>query len=107
MKKIKLSDAIERGGRLRGKNTGELFKDNKSCALGAAYEYVFDKLTPAMLEYSDEDKMYFKLRGYWPELKGRCGCTYEPSLENHIITMNDDYGFTRLQIAQHLRARGF
>lgn len=107
MEKIRLSDAIEKGSRLRGKSIGALFEDNRSCALGAAYEYVFDRLTRKMLKYSNEERMYSKICSYWPKLQEGSCCKKRINLGDHIVLMNDDMGFTRLQIAEHLRAKGF
>jgi hypothetical protein len=86
-----LSQAIRLGATFRGQCTGAYFKDDKSCALGAAYEATTGEVNPPDGTIS-------------PILGKRYNAS--SSLLHFISVWNDREGLTREQIADRLEAQG-
>ena len=96
--KLKLSDAIRIGAKIRPQCFGYLFKNGGSCALGAAFEGLYGYPLP---EGSGFDTALMDKGGEWFYF-------IHPSYEifDEIVRRNDQYGQTREQIADYLESIG-
>ena len=84
---IKLSEAIREGAKLRPQCYGAFFRNGRSCALGAAYEYLTGDNDPCKCELT---------------LISR----YGTDIRNRVIYMNDGGLLTRERIADMLEEEG-
>ena len=111
---MKLSKAILEGSKLRKKAEGSLFFENKSCALGAAYEYAFDKLSKKDLIGDVDDEhdghKYIQLSKKFPELDHTYSSPRYNGRENRlldiIVELNDTLKWSRQKIARWLMKMG-
>ena len=111
---MKLSKAILEGSKLRKKTMGSLFYENKSCALGAAYEYAFGKLSKKDLmgdingEYNSPK--YKRLRKKFPELDYEYGHPKHDDRKDRLLDiitqLNDEFKWSRKNIARWLMKMG-
>jgi hypothetical protein len=94
--KLQLSEAIRLGAMLRPQVRGRLFAHGGSCALGAAKESI------GMKGKRMADGSPFIFTSYW-EWLGRIvtcpGCKKPGAVESTVICLNDEYRWTREQIA--------
>lgn len=109
---IKLSEAIREGSKRRPQAFGHLF--NKvdstwgSCALGAALEQVFN-IGPTSLMNSSQDLTALAQR-CGIDLNQRCTDPQEQvsaKLHTTILRLNDEYHWTREEIAEWLASIGY
>lgn len=94
--KLKLSDAIRIGAKLRPQCECELFADGGSCALGAAYEGITGQTC--------ESHEYSRVINAFPALRRVSG----GGMNNlgFSISSRNDSGETREQIADWLESQG-
>ena len=100
---MKLSTAILKGCKIRRKTSAQLFEDNKSCALGAAYEGVTGKYNGGG-ELTLLRKKFPILRRVAPKSSKSWG--YSETIEEIIISRNDTLGWSREKIARWLKKLG-
>lgn len=93
--KLKLSDAIRIGARIRPQCRLDPFRDGKSCAIGAAYEGATGEYNEEMDMCDIRDEL--RIRGIWP-------LTLPTSA---IWPLNDCERWSREQIADWLEAQGY
>lgn len=95
--KMKLSEAIRIGARLRPQCRGRLYRDDGSCAIGAAFEGAGWK--PEVEKYEAKEGA-----SPWHWLEERFGADH--SIIDRIWRKNDLWGESRESIADWLEAQG-
>ena len=100
---MKLSEAIRAGAKLTPQVKGELVFDGATCALGAAYHAVSGNI-PIMTMNTEEVVRYL---GIDTKKKVWCPVTeHWKTIQDAIIDLNDDYGWSREKIADWLDTLG-
>jgi hypothetical protein len=116
----KLSQAIRLGATIRGQCFGSFFKNEQSCALGAAMEAIFPGVpVPSWKKGPFPGKPYYeKLKDRFPFLNTRVtklpegigwetGCCQPPDYSVVILRLNDTYCWSREEIAGWLEKQGY
>jgi len=102
---MKLSEAILIGAAIRPQAFGDYVKDGRTCALGAAYEALFDRLPPAA--QSEHCRVLSEIAPYGGyndsanPVSGKAGPICDICVE-----LNDDQLWTREEIATWLAEQG-
>jgi hypothetical protein len=99
---MKLSEAIRLGAMLKPQTVGSYSDETGSCALGAALDAI-GALTEDV-EDMESSVMDPWLASLWPVAARRVacpaeGCYHQQRLDDTVIDLNDDHGWTREEIA--------
>ena len=94
--KLKLSEAIRIGAKIRPQCSGEWYREGKSCAMGAAAEA--DGWKDYAVQYRNKNIVY-----PWMRFKKRFGI--DDAMQEHIWRRNDS-GESRESIADWLESQG-
>ena len=97
--KLKLSEAIRIGARLRPQGFGALFRNGESCAWGAAYEAICGYPGHGVFGFSDS---------HAGRMIGNVLSEYFPGIAaDYVYERNDSEHMTREQIADWLESQGY